>query len=304
MDKGFSCTGCGGVCNVVSGFGGSMHYGDGAKLSLLPSGRRLVGHLGDDRAQALCTTAVEWLTEPLATRPHLLGQGLSPAAVGAFEANSLRIREYPVAVLGESDLRRVIEGWHDLLAPAVDLWHLSELTGAEPDGTGLRLQVRTGDGVRQLHTDHLVLATVRRGVTSTTALLDELGVEQQDPDISVGVRFEMAAGLLRAIGDEHPDLKITQLGSVPVKTKTFCFCGGPNGSRIKFTNYEGSFGDPVITLDGHETTERPTGERALSANFGLLCQAGGVPTRPGIPSSPPTASSTAAAPSSRACAAS
>ncbi|WP_370424094.1 hypothetical protein AB8O64_35470 (plasmid) [Streptomyces sp. QH1-20] len=41
---------------------------------------------------------------------------------------------------------------------------------------------------------------------------------------------------------------------------------------MKFTNYGSAFGDPVITLDGHETTERVAGERPLAANFGLLCQ--------------------------------
>ncbi|MFI2077533.1 DNA polymerase subunit beta [Streptomyces triculaminicus] len=271
VDRGFACTGCGGVCNVVSGFGGSMHYGDGAKLSLLPSGRRLVDHFGAPRADALCETAFDWLTAPLEARPHLLGQGLSPDVVKAFRSHALSIREYPVAVLGESDLRRVVEGWYEQLAPAVELWHWSELIGAEPDGDGLQVVVRTSDGVRRVSTSHLVLATGRRGVTSTARLLQQLGVEMTDPDISVGIRVEMEAGLLKAIGEEHPDLKITQLDHA-AKVKTFCFCGGGNGGRVKFTNYQGAFGEPVITLDGHETAERVPGDRPLAANFGLLCQ--------------------------------
>ncbi|MET9648583.1 DNA polymerase subunit beta [Streptomyces syringium] len=275
VDKGFACTGCAGVCNVVSGFGGSMHYGDGAKLSLLPSGRRLSDHFGSERASDLCAIAFDWLTAPLDLRPDILGQGLSAGAREAFASNGLSIREYPVAVLGESDLRRVIEGWHTQLTPAVELWHWSELVGAEPEGAGMSVAVRTADGVRHLHTDHLVLATGRRGVTSTARLLHQLGAEMTEPDISVGVRFEMAAGLLTAIGDEHPDLKITQLEHLENKTKTFCFCGGGNGGRVKFTNYGSAFGDPVITLDGHETTERVAGERPLAANFGLLCQVQG-----------------------------
>ncbi len=277
VDKGFSCTGCAGICNVVSGFGGSMHYGDGAKLSLLPSGRRLIDHFGADTAQDLCTTAYTWLTEPLATAPELLGQNLTDRAIEAFDANALAIREYPVAVLGESTLGRVIEGFHAHLAARVTIRHTAELTAAEPDGTGLLLTVRTGRTHQHLSAGHLVLATGRRGVTSTTALLRSLGVATELPDISVGVRFEMAAPLLAPIGEEHPDLKITQLDAGARKVKTFCFCGGSNGGRIKFTNYEGAFGEPVITLDGHETTERPkpADGRELAANFGLLCQAVG-----------------------------
>ncbi|WP_084258616.1 DNA polymerase subunit beta [Microtetraspora malaysiensis] len=274
VDRGLRCTGCAGVCNVVSGFGGSMHWGDGAKLSLLPSGRRLVPHLGEENAQELCATAFEWLTAPLPAKPVLQGEHLSEDALNAFATNKLQIREYPVAVLGESDLRAVIEGWYSDLVPALNLWHTAELVGAEPHGSGLRLTVRTARREQHITTDHLVLATGRRGVTSTTSLLQSLGVRTELPDISVGVRLEMAVDLLAAIGEEHPDLKVSQLDHAQ-KIKSFCFCGGPNGGRIKLTNYQSAFGEPVITLDGHETTERPCGGRPLASNFGLLCQVQG-----------------------------
>lgn len=276
VDKGFACTGCGGVCNVISGFGGSMHYGDGAKLSKLPSGRRLIDHIGGDRAEDLCTTAFDWLTAPLDTPPPLLGRDLSLQARSAFAAHDLSIREYPVAVLGESDLGKIIEGLHDQLAPRLDLWHSSELVGAQYLGTALRLTVRAHHTVQHIDADHLVLATGRRGVTAAPALLRDLGIESRQPDISIGVRLEMPVHLLTAIGNEHPDLKITQLDHAE-KIKTFCFCGGVNGGRIKFTHYHHAFGanEPIITLDGHETTERPSGDRPLASNFGLLCQPSG-----------------------------
>ncbi|MGW5679765.1 hypothetical protein ACWEV4_32595 [Streptomyces sp. NPDC003860] len=150
VDRGFHCTGCAGVCNVISGFGGSMHYGDGAKLSQLPSGRRLTGHLGGLRADELCQRAYGWLTAPLAVPPVLVGQAVSPRAVAAFAADGLAIREYPVAVLSESDLRTVIEALHAELDGRVILWHGSELTGAEPDPAGLRLTVRNIAGTREV----------------------------------------------------------------------------------------------------------------------------------------------------------
>ncbi|MEU5383934.1 DNA polymerase subunit beta [Kitasatospora cineracea] len=279
VDRSFACTGCAGICNVVSGFGGSMHHGDGAKLSLLPSGRRLVDHLGAHNAQELCTTAFGWLTEALDQPPHLQGTGLSDRAVDVFDRQRLAIREYPVAVLSESDLATAIEHLHQVLADRVEIRHTSEVSAAESDGSGgLRLRVRAHRTEEHLACGRLVLATGRRGVTSTAALLHSLGVVTEQPDISVGVRLEMAAPLLEAIGEEHPDLKITQLDAGTQKVKTFCFCGGSNGGRIKFTRYEDAFpGGEVITLDGHETTERPAPAdgRALAANFGLLCQVSG-----------------------------
>lgn len=275
VDRGLRCTGCGGVCNVISGFGGSMHYGDGAKLSLLPSGRRLITHFGEQTAQSLCAEAYAWLTSGLSQPPALAGQGLSERAVSSFNDFGLSIRQYPVAVVGERDLERIIETCHDGLR--AECQHMSELTDAQPhrDG-GMTVTVRTHHGVEQVHAGHVVLATGRRGVTATSALLRRLGVPMTPPDLSVGVRFEMDARLLAEIGAEHPDLKISQRDTaVTNKVKTFCFCGGPNGGRLKFTHYHSAFGPAVITLDGHETTDRLASDRPLAANFGLLCQVQG-----------------------------
>lgn len=280
VDRGRACTGCAGICNVVSGFGGSMHYGDGVKLSLLPSGRRLVPHLGGpEAAEAWCQQAFAWLTGPLDSAPPLVGEDLSPWAVEAFAADELAIRSYPVAVLGESQLRQILIGLHAELGPAVHLRHDAELTtaaAAAADGV-VDLRVRTRVGVSVVRAGNLVLATGRRGVASTAHLLHQLGAEVEAPDISVGIRLEMATDVLDAIGGEHPDLKISQHGAGErLKVKTFCFCGGSNGGRIKFTNYQDAFGEPVITLDGHETTERAAVDgRALAANFGLLAQVAG-----------------------------
>src|ERR1051326_4015499 len=53
VDMGRSCHGCRNVCNVISGFGGSIHFGDGVKLSRFPSGRRLAELLGEGGAERL-----------------------------------------------------------------------------------------------------------------------------------------------------------------------------------------------------------------------------------------------------------
>lgn len=272
VDKGFRCTGCAGICNVVSGFGGCMHYGDGVKLSLLPSGRRLVDLFGPTEADLLCEQAYAMLTQDIDEVPPLQGTGVSGGAISAFAARGLSIREYPVAVLSESDLRHVLDGAYRRVMAAADHWEQAELVAADPCSEGFVIKVRTLQGVREVTTHNLVVATGRRGVTKSAALFDHLQVERVPPNISTGVRFEMRADLLAEIGTEHPDLKISQLEGRINKTKTFCFCGGPNGGRIKLTNYQDSFGGELITLDGHETTERMAGDRPLAANFGLLVQ--------------------------------
>ncbi|MDG4761346.1 FAD-dependent oxidoreductase [Micromonospora sp. WMMD710] len=272
VDRGLRCTGCAGICNVISGFGGCVHYGDGVKLSLLPSGRRLIDHFGEDRADELCERAFQFLTAPLPEPPILSGTRLGAPVIKAFAGNGLAIREYPVAVLGETQVRDMLTALHGYRNDALTVWEKSELVTAALEGDRLTLAVATHGGLVTAETARLVLATGRHGVTSTHNLLTAFGVQTIAPDMSLGVRLETKAEVLAAIGVEHPDLKITQLERVDRKTKTFCFCGGPNGGRIKFTNYQRSFGREVITLDGHETTERLPGGRPLAANFGLLCQ--------------------------------
>ncbi|MFG3701599.1 NAD(P)-binding protein [Micromonospora sp. NPDC047620] len=272
VDRGLRCTGCAGICNVISGFGGCVHYGDGVKLSLLPSGRRLIDHFGEPRAGELCERAFQFLTAPMPQRPVLHGTRLGAPVIEAFAGNGLAIREYPVAVLGETQVRTMLTALHGYRDDALTVWEKSELVAAALTGDRLTVTVATHGGLVTVETARLVLATGRRGVTSTHNLLTAFGVQTIAPDMSLGVRLETRAEVLAAIGVEHPDLKITQLERVERKTKTFCFCGGPNGGRIKFTNYQRSFGREVITLDGHETTERSPGTRPLAANFGLLCQ--------------------------------
>ncbi|MBM0277005.1 NAD(P)-binding protein [Micromonospora arborensis] len=272
VDRGLRCTGCAGICNVISGFGGCVHYGDGVKLSLLPSGRRLVDHFGEDRAGELCERAFQFLTAPLPERPALHGTSLGAPVIEAFARHGLAIREYPVAVLGETQVRDMLTALYGFGDDALTVWEKSELVAAALNKDRLTVSVATPSGPVTVETAHLVLATGRHGVTSTQNLLTAFGVQTIAPDMSLGVRLETRAEVLAAIGVEHPDLKITQLERVDRKTKTFCFCGGPNGGRIKFTNYQRSFGREVITLDGHETTERTPGQRPLAANFGLLCQ--------------------------------
>jgi uncharacterized FAD-dependent dehydrogenase len=277
VDLAKRCRGCGGICNVISGFGGSMHYGDGIKLSLLPSGRRLVDLMGTPDSDRLCAASFQLLTGQLPAPPALVGNDVAAGVLATFADYDLQLRQYPVAVLGESDLKQVIAGIYEDLAQDIDIRLETDVVEVRPDDDGYRVTVRTrGRDVTesQLHARAVILATGRRGIASTQRTLRQLGVPMYPPSFSCGVRFEMQADHLRATGISHPDMKVTQRDVLARKVKTFCFCGGVNGGRVKFTHYQGAFGDPpLITLDGHETLERVTTDRPVAGNFGLMCQA-------------------------------
>lgn len=281
VDVAKHCRGCGGVCNVVSGFGGSMHYGDGIKLSLLPSGRRIIDLLGAEEAYRLCDAAFGLLTRRLPETPALVGHEVDDGVLDVFATHDLQLRQYPVAVLSESQLKTVIEGIHDDLSPHVDVRLQTEVVDLRPHGDGYLATVRTRNRGLVTETElparAVIMATGRRGLSSTQKLLRALGVPMTPPNFSCGVRFEMQSDYLRATGLSHPDMKVTQRDT-DKKIKTFCFCGGSNGGRVKFTHYQQAFGEPIITLDGHETLERVPGSRPLAGNFGLMCQSRALDT--------------------------
>jgi len=273
VDAGRICKGCSGICNVISGFGGCMHYGDGIKLSLMPSGRRLIQLFGEENAYALAHTVSEMVVAFMSERPIFRGENISLGVHETFERYNLSLREFPVAVISESELRRIIEAFFGYLSDRVML--LQETLVVDVDMLEHLYAVTTSNrktGRTIFWTKNVVFATGRRGLVETQKLLEKLAIPMQPPKASIGVRFEMSSHYLEAVGLAHPDVKVSQRKESEKKTKTFCFCGGVNGGRIKFTNYQHAFGEPIIVLDGHETRERQAGSRGLAGNFGLLCQ--------------------------------
>ncbi|WP_030458509.1 FAD-dependent monooxygenase [Kitasatospora sp. NRRL B-11411] len=251
-----TCNGCKGICNVISGFGGSIHYGDGVKLSQFPSGRRLAELLGTERADALADQAVRRLcgTEQPVFR------GAVPTT-GPF-----KIKDYPVASLSADQVRALIERLHSRItaAPNTELRMQTQITSLHPLGQGWRAETAGQAGTSEtVHASSVVVAVGRRGQRWWQQALRRLELSHWAPAPSVGVRFEAPTALLRRGSDIHEDFKTTIVTN-GVKIKTFCYCVGPGGGRIKFTDY----GDHTL-LDGHVIPEAKTGS---TANFALLAQ--------------------------------
>ncbi|MET8541565.1 FAD-dependent monooxygenase [Kitasatospora sp. NPDC004799] len=251
-----SCSGCKGICNVISGFGGSIHYGDGVKLSQFPSGRRLAELLGTERAETLADLAVRRLCG--AEQPAFRG---ALPTVGPF-----KVKDYPVASLSAEQVRTLIERLHHRItaAPGTELRMQTQVTSLRPLGQAWQAETVGRAGTSEaVHANSVVVAVGRRGQRWWQQALRRLGLGYRAPVPSVGVRFEAPAELLRRGSDIHADFKTTIVTN-GVKIKTFCYCAGPGGGRIKFTDY----GDHTL-LDGHVIPEAKLGS---TANFALLAQ--------------------------------
>lgn len=264
-DNGLMCKGCGGICNVIAGFGGSMHYGDGVKLSMFPSGRRLAALLGQ-AASTLQDAAID-----------LLFGDDRPIFTDALQVHGpFDVKRYPVAYVSSSRLEHVIERLYSELTTC-DMITLALSTTAHdlyPASGGWRVELDSAIPKRSrliAIADKVIVAVGRRGINWWRKQVRRLGIAHARPTPSVGVRFECPSELLSAGSAIHPDFKTTVVRN-GVKVKTFCFCAGLGGGRVKFTDY----GDHTL-LDGHVIPE--PGVSSVS-NFALLAQLRGLDGTP------------------------
>jgi uncharacterized protein len=274
VDRGGACHGCGGICNVLSGFGGGIHYGDAVKLSQLPSGRRLRQALGPS-VDAHFSSAI-----------HLVEDTIKQAVRFTFPSETehlpvpapknFHFKAYPVGSLPAATVRTMLEHLHDRLteAPDIDLRQEVSVVDIQPNTSGgydAILQPLRG-GRETVTADQVVIGTGRAGLLWWRATLRKLGLAYELPQPSVGLRFEMNHRLLQRAAVLHPDYKVTQICE-DKKLKSFCFCAGSGGGRLKCTDY-----GPFALLDGHvQDAEDLEVTPRVPANFALLYQVPQLP---------------------------
>jgi uncharacterized FAD-dependent dehydrogenase/SAM-dependent methyltransferase len=266
VDHGRRCSSCGGVCNVLSGFGGCIHYGDGVKLSELPAGRRLAEVLGAEAASARMSEAIHLINSSLEEEVPFYHPGPQP-----FAQPGVVYKPYPVATLNAPQVRRLLDGLWDRLSasPNLQLELGAEVTTLERNASGrYEAEVhRPQKPPERIEADQVIVAVGRAGLFWWRKTVRELGLAYTPPTPSVGVRFEMNYRRLEPGAAIHPDYKVT-LHTDAGKFKSFCYCAGTGGGRIKCTDY-GEF----RLLDGHVRSrdDGPTDEHS-PGNFALLHQ--------------------------------
>lgn len=262
-----NCDGCKGICNVISGIGGCMHYGDSIKLSGYPSGRRLFELLGAERYYSLQFAALKFFGQ----KPKHLTAGNLKNFFG------LSLRQYPISEIGARELECII----DNLRKKIELREQKIVTRSSlQDLSATRAgkfyaTVDTAYGRKEFLFDKVVFATGRAGFASTDNLLTRMGVERIAPTISIGVRLEMSSDILSPLYLAHKDFKFSEWFD-GVKIKSFCFSNfDRSGGRIKYCHYQDQFSREVVFLDGHSSIEAVSNEHVplgRKGNFALLAQ--------------------------------
>ncbi len=263
IDWGRACRGCQGSCNVTSGFGGCLQYGDAIKLSRFPAGRRLGALLGDYycelESEALALFGVH-------------GEEFSPQAeIPLWEG--VRVRSYPVAEIGEARLALTLLEKYEFLSRRCDVRMSTRVLEILRISQGFVVisQGVGGKAVVQDCVDAVLIAVGRSGIADMTNWLDTAGIESKPAKLSVGVRFEMPAYLLSPLYKIHKDFKYTERRQ-GLKIKSFCFSAHPeSGGMIKYCHYQDQFDKEVIFLDAHTNVDRASCSGPVG-NFALLAQ--------------------------------
>lgn len=259
VDRGLNCDACKGICNVISGFAGSIHFGDAIKLSRLPAGRRLGSLLGNRYD--------EFELRALA----MFGIGPDRFSSGSFAASEVvGLRSYPVAELSELEVMEWIRKVHAFAASSCKLMMRTRVLDLDLDSKAFVLRTASGKTEKTERFDAVVVASGRAGIADCAKWTVKHSVAKRNGSPSVGLRFEMPAEILAHLYAIHRDFKVSSTAG-KYKIKSFCFSSHPSaGGRIKYCHYQDQFDRPVIFLDGHMNSE--LGAPTQKGNFALLAQ--------------------------------
>ncbi len=272
IDRGLVCDGCKGICNVISGFGGSMHYGDSIKVSGYPAGRRLRELLKADDYANLERAALQFF--------GLQNSDLVLSQIGEFHGRKLR--QYPIAEIDSVRLASIIDQAISTLSFRGAVVHKRAIVNSvDTDADHFIVSYATQGKKHTLECDVVVFATGRAGFAKTDLIFEHLGVRRTLPQLSVGVRIEMSSSLLTPLSDAHKDFKFTE-NFDGLKVKSFCFSNSKDqGGRLKFCHYQSEFDHDVIFLDGHSNVghQDSSSNPLAKGNFALLVQ---LPSKYGL----------------------
>lgn len=252
IDDGEYCKNCN-PCNTFAGFGGSVHYGDSAKLSCFPSGNRLLNLIGNEKAKVFQDIALSYFDK-------IVDDFTTPNA----NIFSINYKTYPLAILDEVEIRELIKKWYEILKTSKNIEIHFNTSVSEINQTDDGFEISTSNQDKIFHSKKLVIAVGRQGFKWWKQKIRALNISFAEPVISKGLRFICQNDLLYEASKLHPDFK-TSILYKEKKFKTFCFSIGEFGGRIKHARYNG-----FMLIDGHGIFDKTFS--SSYSNFAILTQ--------------------------------
>lgn len=259
VDYGKKCANCQPCCKVISGYGGAIQYGDSVKLSKFPAGKHLMNLLGRERANKYMNIALNNIWDSGKCKNFILPK----AEYLPFE----NVKCYPVAAFNTREVKAFLRTTYNNLENAKNTslllnTEIISIRQLKKNGNFEILCVANNKNQIKLLANKIIFAGGRYGLNWWKETINNLGIKHELGFPSFGLRFEGPKELFERAGEIHPDLKLS-FYKKQYKIKTFCFCGGIGGGRIKTINY-----GPFNLIDAHIITEQ--NYKRHSGNFALM----------------------------------
>jgi len=263
-----SCTGCGGKCKIITGYGGAFTGRSGGTLSPYPAGSHLAHYFSSiDELRAGYDYAIAFwqrflvgeMTKEGSTDPEEISRFASKVA-----AQGGVYKHWVGYKMNRSSLAATTLNIAQYLASKVEIKTGVEVVNLATENHIWNITAKNGE---VFQAKAVIVATGRKGNSEMSRILDSAGVQLTKTGIDIGIRLEINSNIIDDLADLHPDIKI-KFNIFEEEVRTFCFC--PKGWLIHFNQDQISRLDdgahPVRLdfMEGYIDSERPSGRTNMS----------------------------------------
>ncbi len=259
------CVNCKPYCNITTGFSGAGAFSDG-KLSLSPEvGGMLPELIGYDYAAEMIEYTDKIYLE-FGADEHVEGIGRSEEVknirLKAIQAG-LRLVDCPIRHLGTEKAQGLYLAIEEYLQKkGVEIlfgWQCNDIIIENSACTGAYIE-KSGE-TREIHADHTVVATGRRGASWLESVCAEHDIAHQPGTVDIGVRVEVRNEVMEKVNEVLYESKLIGYPK-PFKNKVRTFCQNPGGF-VSQENYD----NDLAVVNGHSYKEL----KSDNTNLAILC---------------------------------
>ncbi len=263
--KTHKCVNCRPYCHITTGFSGAGAFSDG-KLSLsCEVGGDFPSLIGEDKAQALIDYA-DKIYLKFGADTKIEGVG-NPEAVKQIRRRAiqagLQLVDCPIRHMGTERAQQIYYAIEQhLLNSGVEIHFGEECENLIiENGVCKGVHVKGKKGEAEYLSDHVVVATGRRGADWLEKLCSEHGVEHRSGTVDIGVRVEVRNEIMDEVNEVLYESKLIGYPN-PFKNKVRTFCQNPGGF-VSQENYD----NDLAVVNGHSYKEL----KSNNTNLAILC---------------------------------
>lgn len=258
------CVNCRPTCAITTGFSGAGAFSDG-KLSLSHEvGGDLPDLIGANFAQELIDYT-DGIYLEFGADEHIEGlyegDDIKEIRKNAIQAG-LKLVECPIRHLGTEKAQALygaIQNW--LLAKGVEMLFDTQCEDVILEGDVCRgVLLGTGENVRRIEADEVVIATGRRGADWLENLCAEHGIAHKPGTVDIGVRVECRNEVMEKVNRVLYEGKLIGYPK-PWKNKVRTFCQNPGGF-VAQENYD----NDLAVVNGHSFKDT----KSFNTNLAIL----------------------------------